>query len=178
MRRRVAAATADDGDIVLLTFANNAVQERPLLATGASELHPDVSPDGRFLAYASNQTGRHEVYVTPLPGPGPRVPVSQNGGTGPRWTKGGRELVYLHQGIFWAARMNLSGAEPQVIQRDSLMRVEGAALQRESQGTPYDVTADGEQFAVLTAPGASRVIVWQGWRKRLASGAVSGRRPD
>jgi serine/threonine-protein kinase len=179
MRRRAADGSGDAGDIVLLTFTDSEVHERAILATSASELHPDVSPDGRFLAYASDETGRHEVYVTPLPGPGSRVRVSQSGGRSPRWTRDGGELVYVQQGSFWTARMNLSGSEPQVIQRDSLMRVEGAGLQRLTMATPYDVTPDGEQFAVLTVPVARRIMVWQGWQKRLTTGAVSaGRRRE
>ncbi|HSA56265.1 MAG TPA: hypothetical protein VLE53_11220 [Gemmatimonadaceae bacterium] len=166
MRRRTGERSADAGDIVLLTFGDGVVHERVLLGSPASELHPDVSPDGRFLAYTSDETGRNEVYVTPLPGPGPRIPVSQNGGRYPRWTRNGRELVYSVQQSLWAARMDLSGAAPRVIRRDSLMRVGGVALQRLSLGVPYDVTPDGEQFAVLTAPVARRLVVWQGWQNR------------
>ena len=67
---------------------------RPLLETRFDEAYPDFSPDGRWLAYASNESGRSEVYVRPYPGPGPRQQVSANGGTGPAWSHDGRELFF------------------------------------------------------------------------------------
>jgi hypothetical protein len=53
------------------------------------------SPDGRWVAYVSNDSGKAEVYVVPFPGPGPRVQVSTGGGSQPRWRRDGRELFYL-----------------------------------------------------------------------------------
>lgn len=53
------------------------------------------SPDGRWVAYRSNETGRNEVYVQPFPGPGGKLQVSTNGGTQPRWRSDGKELFYL-----------------------------------------------------------------------------------
>src|SRR5262249_42112638 len=54
---------------------------------------PAFSPDGNWLAYTSNESGQFEVYVTPYPGPGPKVRVSNEGGTNPRWSKKG-ELFF------------------------------------------------------------------------------------
>jgi serine/threonine-protein kinase len=56
--------------------------------------HPDFSPDGRFIAYVSNESGTAEVYVQPYPGPGEKVRISTAGGTEPIWTANGRELLY------------------------------------------------------------------------------------
>jgi hypothetical protein len=68
----------------------------PLVASEFTELHPAVSPDGRWLAYASNESGANEVYVRPFPGTaGGRWQVSTGGGEQPRWAPGGRELFYL-----------------------------------------------------------------------------------
>src|SRR5262249_14953138 len=50
------------------------------------KLHPAFSPDGRWVAYRSDDTGGPEVYVTPYPGPGPRFPISTDGGDRPRWS--------------------------------------------------------------------------------------------
>jgi serine/threonine-protein kinase len=68
----------------------------PLMADpGFAEIFPALSPDGRWLAYASNETGRFEVYVRPFPDVNARrVQVSQSGGTEPRWGHSGRELFY------------------------------------------------------------------------------------
>jgi eukaryotic-like serine/threonine-protein kinase len=67
----------------------------PFLQTPFNEQYADLSPDGRWLAYASNQSGRIEVYVQPYPGPGARQQISVNGGTAPAWSRDGRELFYM-----------------------------------------------------------------------------------
>jgi serine/threonine-protein kinase len=74
---------------------------RPFLKTPFNELRPRFSPDGRWLAYQSNEAGRTEVYVRPFPGPGGKTKVSTDGGGGPRWGPDGRELFYRNpQGVF------------------------------------------------------------------------------
>ena len=68
----------------------------PLVSSPFTELHPAVSPDGRWLAYTSIESGTNEVYVRPFPGTtGGRWQVSNGGGTQPRWSTDGRELYYL-----------------------------------------------------------------------------------
>jgi serine/threonine-protein kinase len=67
---------------------------RPLLATRFNENHPRFSPDGRWIAYASDESGRTEVYVRPFPGPGQKRLVSSDGGTEPRWRGDAREIYY------------------------------------------------------------------------------------
>jgi serine/threonine-protein kinase len=67
---------------------------RALFQTRFSEAYPDFSLDGRQLAYASDESGRSEVYVQAYPGPGPRHQVSTDGGTAPAWSRDGRELFY------------------------------------------------------------------------------------
>ena len=67
---------------------------RPYLRTSAREGAPQFSPDGKWLAYASNESGRDEVYVRPFPGPGQRVTVSSEGGVNPMWSPARSELVF------------------------------------------------------------------------------------
>jgi serine/threonine-protein kinase len=68
----------------------------PLVASAAEELAPAVSPDGRWLAYSSNESGRREIYVRPFPVTGQaRYQVSSNGGITPVWSPSGRELFYV-----------------------------------------------------------------------------------
>jgi len=59
------------------------------------EMQARVSPDSRWLAYSSNESGRFEVYVQSFPTPGEKVPVSRNGGTRPMWRRDGKELFYI-----------------------------------------------------------------------------------
>ena len=67
---------------------------RVFLNTPAAEREPMFSPDGKWLAYSSNESGRNEVYVRPFPGPGDRRMVSTTGGTVPTWSRRQHELVY------------------------------------------------------------------------------------
>jgi Tol biopolymer transport system component len=86
---------AGAGDIVGVR-TNGDTTPVPLVATPFTELHPAVSPDGRWLAYASNESGTNEVYVRPFPSTtGGRWQVSNGGGIEPRWSGDGRELYYL-----------------------------------------------------------------------------------
>jgi dipeptidyl aminopeptidase/acylaminoacyl peptidase len=69
---------------------------RPLMLTPSHR--PARSPDGRWLAYASEESGRYDVYVQPYPGPGPRTQISTEGGSQPAWSADGRELFYTASG--------------------------------------------------------------------------------
>jgi Tol biopolymer transport system component len=70
----------------------------PLLATRHAEGWPEFSPDGRYIAYASDESGRMEVYVMPFPGAGPKVMISNEGGCAPVWARNARELFYWSLG--------------------------------------------------------------------------------
>ena len=85
-------------DLVLLPLQGER-RPRPLLPTPFDELNAEVSPDGRWLAYESNESGRNEIYVRPFPNvdAGKRQ-VSTNGGTQPLWARNGQELFYESMG--------------------------------------------------------------------------------
>jgi serine/threonine-protein kinase len=78
----------------------------PVVATPADDRDPAPSPDGHWLAYASNVTGTLEVYVRPFPGPGPSVRVSTGGGQEPHWSRSGTEIFYRNGGAILAARVS------------------------------------------------------------------------
>jgi Tol biopolymer transport system component len=80
-------------DIWLLRRGGDPQQE-PLLNSSFAESNGYISPDGRWLAYASNESGRGEVYVQPFPEPGPREMISTEGGSAPFWAHSGRELFF------------------------------------------------------------------------------------
>lgn len=73
---------------------NNKRTLRPLLQTPYQMRAATISPDGRWLAYASNDTNRFEVYVQAVPNPGAKIQISTDGGTEPIWAKSGLELFY------------------------------------------------------------------------------------
>ena len=66
---------------------------RPFVRTQSDEGDAAFSPDGRWLAYVSNYSGRYEIYVQPFPGPGGKWQISTEGGTAPLWARNGRELI-------------------------------------------------------------------------------------
>jgi len=89
--------TVDDpttGWDILLVDPKGASEATALLAEGFNESSARVSPDGRLIAFVSDETGRDEVYVKPFPGPGAKAQVSVGGGVQPEWRPGTRELVY------------------------------------------------------------------------------------
>ena len=71
------------------------VKSRPILQGPSAKSGGALSPDGRWLAYQSNETGRDEVYVLPFPRGGKAEPISKNGGIDPVWRGDGRELFFI-----------------------------------------------------------------------------------
>jgi hypothetical protein len=68
----------------------------PFLKTSFEEREGQFSPDGKWIAYQSNESGsQFEIYVRPFPGPGAKFQISSNGGAQPRWNKNGKEIFYV-----------------------------------------------------------------------------------
>jgi serine/threonine-protein kinase len=111
-------------DIMLVSTDSIATATPRLFVTGPSnETDPALSPSGTLLAYQSDETGPPQVYLRPVPGPGPRVPVSIGGGTKPFWSRDGRELYYLAGTTVMAATITEQPSLA-VVRRDSLFQAE------------------------------------------------------
>jgi eukaryotic-like serine/threonine-protein kinase len=108
---------------------------RPLVRTKFRELSGRVSPDGRWLAYTSNESGVSQIYAIPLSG-GPRVQISLEGGWGTRWSADGRTLYYVDsaQNQFMAVPITVAGDE---------LRPGTAKALGPAAGSAFDVTRDG-----------------------------------
>jgi Tol biopolymer transport system component len=152
------AATNSD----LWVFSVTERTARPLLQTPASESAARISPDGRWIAYESDQSGRFEVYVRAFPGPSRDRQVSLDGGSDPRWAPNGRELFYRKDNKMMAVDVSTtrefaSGTPKQLF--------EGAYVLW--PGT-YDVARDG-RFLMLTheAQPVSQLILVQNWTEEL-----------
>ena len=128
-----------DGADVYRVRADGTASEEPLIATRAEERQPVVSPDGTWLAFTANDTGRDEIYVAGYPNAEHRQQVSRSGGRTPRWTKAGKELCYRTDSI-WCVTMGPDGAPVS----DAALIVEP----KEPFGN-FDVSPDGERFYLL-----------------------------
>jgi serine/threonine protein kinase len=145
----------------------------PVLATPFDEEAIALSPDGRWLAYQSDETGRTEVFVRPFPKTDAgKWQVSNGGGTAPLWARNGKELYYLSGGQNMMAVSVTAGAtlqlgEPHVLFHvpDDLVSVQSAYY------TPWDVAADGRfiMARLVGATGASEtpLIVVENWFEEL-----------
>src|SRR5262249_28892592 len=98
-------------DIYAVSF-DKPDQIRPILNSPASETYPDLSPDGHWLAYCSNKSGRNELYVQPYPGPGAPVLVSTDGAAEPAWSRDGKELFFRSPGgKMMSVKFKIAGSE-------------------------------------------------------------------
>ncbi len=116
------------------------------LQTEFSEGDGQISPDGRFLAYNSDESGRFEVYVRPFPEGGGKWQVSANGGQNPRWRKDRGELFFIEGETLTAVAVSTMG-EFSVGSPKPLFRLPG--LPGWDIEHLYDVSADGQRFVVI-----------------------------
>jgi serine/threonine-protein kinase len=141
----------------------------PILKTSFSEASLSYSPDGRWIVYVSNESGRYEVYVQPFPGPGRRIQISTDGGTFPAWSPTGRDIFYLNGQTVMAVEVE---TEPGFRAGTPRLLFQGSHEVQILRS--YDVTPDGQRFVMIqpgeqTAPTQLNVILnWLDELKRLA----------
>ncbi len=116
----------------------------PFLQSPSNELSAAFSPDGRWVAYVSDESGRAEVYVRPFPGPGTRSQVSVEGGTAPVWSRNGRELFFAKGNTLFATAVTLGGT----FSSGSIQRLFSGPYSFDEVTGNYDVTPDGRHFLV------------------------------
>ena len=154
----------------------------PLLASPAfDELSPALSPDGRWLAYASTESGRYEVYVRPFPDvDAGRWQVSRDGGTEPLWARSGRELFYRSANGDLVAVTVHAGTSFETGEQRVLFST--SAYWSSPGHAQYDLTPDDRRFVFIRAkgsqdPGAqsSTAVLVLNWLSELQAGAPRGR---
>jgi hypothetical protein len=139
-----------------------------------NEVNPEISPDGKWLAYQSDESGQTEVYVRPFPGvQDGRWQISRAGGTRPRWSTDGRELFFLG-----GTAINTGGAPLMGVGTETspAFRV-GNPVQilpgpyfSGLAGRTYDVSHDGQRFLMvkeMTSAATARIIVVENWFDEL-----------
>jgi hypothetical protein len=131
-----------------------------LLASRYSEGWPALSPDGRWLAYQSDEAGRMEVYLRAWPGLGSKVQVSQNSGTEPQWSRDGRELFYRSGGGAEPVLMAAAVESGRVRSRTPLFSM--GSYEFATPHRNYDVFPDGRSFVMVRQglPGQQAEVVY------------------
>ena len=116
--------------------------------TRAADGAPQLSPDGRWMAYASEESGRREIYVQAYPGPGGRWQVSSDGANEPLWSANGRELFYRSGDRMMAVEISTDGeflpGKPRQLFEKPYVRAGGGYVRAQ-----YDVSPDGQRFLML-----------------------------
>ncbi len=131
-------------------------EARAFLATRFNESQPRFSPDGKWIAYASDESGRMEVYVRPYPGPGQKHLISSGGGSEPRWRGDGRELFYRNGDQVLV--VSLAPGPPIGV---SLPRVlfTGSYEAATNTWSTWDVMPDGQSFVLIQDAGRPRTSI-------------------
>jgi len=141
-------------DVTMLSLADKKME--PLVNSNFRESDPSISPDGRWFAYSSSESGRLEVYVRPYPSGAGRWQVSDNGGAFPRWSGSGRELFYrVDDGLMSASIEGVGDS----LRTGKPTRLFTGAFRGGATGiaiggntfADYDVSANGQRFVMFPA---------------------------
>jgi eukaryotic-like serine/threonine-protein kinase len=166
-----ANATTKQDLWILPTFGDR--QPQPFLRTPDNEVQAQVSPDGQWIAYASDESGRLEVYVDSFPTPGAKMTISNGGGGQPQWRGDGQELFYLRvDGSLMAVDVR-PGTTLQVGPSRPLFRITLPGTLIEDQNL-YAVSGDGLRFLVTSVDDAGRrepITVLANWTAPLVAQA-------
>jgi Tol biopolymer transport system component len=142
----------------------------PVVQTPFAEDEGQFAPNGRWIAYRSNESGRFEIYVRPFPGPGGARRVSIDGGSQPRWRRDGSELFYVASdeslmAVTIRERPNAEGLDFDVPVRLFTARPAGAGFPKQQ----YAVASDGQRFLmnVIADESASHITIVQNWTALL-----------
>ena len=141
---------------------------RPFFRTQFNEGAPVFSPDGHWLAYTSDESGRYEVYVQPYPGPGGKWQISNEGGNELVWPKNGRELFYRNGDKMMAVEIT---TQPTFRAGTPTLLFEGQYYHESGVDTAnYDVTPDGQRFLMIQLgepEAATQINVVLNWFEEL-----------
>jgi Tol biopolymer transport system component len=151
---------------------------QPFLRTRFDEAVPRFSPDGHWLAYVSNESGRNEIYVQPYPGPGGKWQISTEGGAEPVWNRNGRELFFRSEDKMMAVEIT---TQPSVSVGMPRMLFAGGYRPTPATSPNYDVSPDGQRFLMLkpneqTQSAPTQINVVQNWFEELKQKVPTGKK--
>jgi serine/threonine-protein kinase len=164
---------AGNGDLHLLDLDEPDAGPRPIVASASVELAGSISPDGRWFAYSSDESGNAEIYVQPFPGLGGKWQVSIDGGEAPLWSPAGDEIFFRNGDQLLAAPVRV--APTFAAGKPRLEFEQGTPVSSLAPLPSYDVTSDGKRIlAIIRAGGhteADRVNVVLNWFEEVRARA-------
>jgi hypothetical protein len=163
---RISSETS--GDIYALSLRGDP-KPHPVVRTPAYEGGPQFSPDGRWLAYASNESGQMQVYLRPYPGLAEKLQVSTLGGTQARWSHNGKELFYRDDNKMMVVDVSLNTINSSLtLSQPRLLFEQRYSFGGSSSIPNYDISPDGQGFVMIKeAPSANRLNVVFNWFEEL-----------
>jgi serine/threonine-protein kinase len=164
--------TAQGSDLKMLSLDDQRTVDliaRPIVG----ETNAEISPDGRWLAYQSNESGQLEIYVRPFPDvQGGRWQVSRAGGTRPLWARSGREVFYFAYSASGGTVMAVPVESSSGFQAGNPSKLFAGPYYAALSGRTYDVSPDGQRFLMIRAAASAvnntpRIIVVENWFEEL-----------
>jgi serine/threonine-protein kinase len=149
-------------DLWVKSLVDPEAEAIPFLAGPSDETIGRFSPDGRWIAYSSDETGDYQVFVRPYPGPGGRWQISSDGGARPQWSPDGRQLHYRVNRAWWVVDVESGDGQSFRAGAPRLVRDD---LQRVSLSLTHGMSQDGQAMLVAVsdetraAPGEITVVV-------------------
>jgi len=160
------------GDIFLMSISGK-FQPRALLATPAFEGDPQLSPDGRWLLYQSNESGQPEIYLRRYPAMDRQWQVSEGGGIQARWSSAGREIFYRGGQHIMAVALDTTGVEP-TFGKPAALFVDDYDVGQSISIPNYDVTRDGRFILLQRGSQGSSLRVAIHWVEELKQIVAAG----
>jgi serine/threonine-protein kinase len=172
------------GSLLQLQMASGSHTLQPFLRTTARIHSPTISPDGRWLAYSADDTGRFEIYLQPFPGLSGRQQLSVSGGFEPVWSRDGRELFFRNNDAMMVARIETRDGKLET-GTPMLLFEHRFSTNGNNRDTDYDVSVDGQHFLMIeddkgamrgglggllgTPPDARSIVMAEGWVRELGT---------
>ena len=154
-------------DDIWIVDPNGDEKPKPLLCTEYSEYNPTFSPDGRWLAYVSDESGQPEIYLREYPDAGHQWTVPTRGATNPVWSRDGRELYYISDNSMMAVKVTSEPDFP-VGAPKRLFVLSDVIVSGGSLGRNYDVSDDGQFLMVKRSDDAKdQLICVHNWFEEL-----------
>jgi len=155
------AAATGKPSIMVFPLDPAGATPHPLRESAAADGEGQVSPDGHWVALASNESGRSEIYVVPFPGPGAKFQISADGGTRERWSASGHEL------FFWDLTAGNATLLSSTIQFSPFTSTPAQKLFTTFTGTTWGVAPDGQHFLVESVSNGGTMVTVTNWFDEL-----------